>query len=72
MGTVFNILKPCQVCGGDTSRSVWTGTVVPDGDPEPPTEELCPYCTDGNRFVGAITIPQLDDIMDKCNDIMDK
>ena len=71
MANDFIVTVVCDVCGGDGLRLVHEGIVV-DGVMQPPGDHACPYCTAGKRTVGTVTIPQLDDIVDKCNDILDK
>lgn len=72
MADEFKLVETCPVCGGSGIRLVWQGSVNAEGEFLPPGDQPCPECESGKRVIGAITIPQLDDILDKCNDVLDK
>ena len=68
----FKVTLACSVCNGTGMRSVWQGTLDEEGNFIPPGDQPCPECEDGKRVVGIVTIPQLNDIVDKVNDIKEK
>jgi len=72
MADTFKVTLTCPVCSGTGIRPVWQGTVDEEGNFFPPGDQPCPECESGKRVVGIVNIPQLDGIVDKCNDIMDK
>ena len=78
MANEFLVTMPCNVCEGDGQVLQWPGTNT-EGSSDPPDQVTCPICNAGIRTVGKVTIPQLDqildkatDTLDKCNDILDK
>jgi len=68
--TEFIITRDCFSCdNGIRYHSTGTNGNL---DPLPPTEYPCEECVDGYVELGRVTIPQFDDILDKCNDILNK
>ena len=72
MTDIFKVTVSCYVCGGDGIRPVYEGATNEQGEFIPPGNYPCPACENGQRIVGQVSIPQLDDILDKCNDIFEK
>ena len=72
MADDFKVTLTCSVCNGTGMRPVWQGTLDEEGNFIPPGYQHCPECEDGKRVVGIVTIPQLNDIVDKVNDIKEK
>lgn len=56
-----DLVRMCDTCGGD-------GEVVRG---YPSITETCPHCGGSGQFSFG-TIPDLNDLMDRCNDILDK
>ncbi len=73
MADDFSILYTCPVCNGTGIETVWQGAIDEEGNALPPGEVTCHECNgDRKLLLGTVTIPQLDDILDKCNDIINK
>ena len=70
MALEFNITEVCPVCGGDGIRTVWQGAVDEEGNFVPPGDAPCLECNEtGERIIGTITIPQLDNLITKVDAI---
>ncbi len=73
MGEEFVITIVCPNCGGSHIRYHSSGAQNAEGENLPPNGFDCEVCReDGTVVVGTVTIPQLDDILNKVNDVKQK